>query len=74
MFGFVFYQYVYISIITLVSALVSVRANTNTHTSLQVISVGNRPSLVPFHERVLRLQGDGLWALETPEEATENAE
>lgn len=40
-----------------------------------VISVGNRPSLLPFHTRVLRLKGeDGAWAVETPEEAATNAE
>ena len=39
-----------------------------------VVSVGNRPSLVPFHSTVLRLTGDGKWALETPEQAEKNAE
>lgn len=39
-----------------------------------VISVGNRPSLLPFHTRVLRLKGDGAWAVETPDEAAANAE
>jgi putative ATP-binding cassette transporter len=41
---------------------------------ITVISVGNRPSLLPFHSKVLRLKGDGAWALETPEQASENAE
>ena len=39
-----------------------------------VISVGNRPSLLPFHTRVLRLKGDGEWSVETPDEAAANAE
>lgn len=39
-----------------------------------VISVGNRPSLLPFHTRVLRLKGDGEWRVETPDEAAANAE
>ena len=39
-----------------------------------VISVGNRPSLLPFHSKVLRLKGDGAWVVESPEEAAANAE
>ena len=39
-----------------------------------VISVGNRPSLLPFHSKVLRLKGDGAWVMESPEEAAANAE
>lgn len=31
------------------------------------ISVGNRPSLLDFHEKILRLGGDGSWSIETPE-------
>jgi len=39
-----------------------------------VISVGNRPSMLPFHSKVLRLKGEGTWAIETVEEAEANAE
>jgi len=45
-----------------------------TDLGITVISVGNRPSLIPFHSRVLRLKGSGAWAVETPDEAAENAE
>jgi putative ATP-binding cassette transporter len=31
---------------------------------MAVISVGHRPSLAAFHERVLRLDGSGGWSLE----------
>lgn len=31
------------------------------------ISVGNRPSLLAFHDKVLRLEEDGSWTVETPE-------
>lgn len=33
------------------------------------VSVGNRPSLLAFHDRVLRLEVGGAWTLLTPEEA-----
>jgi putative ATP-binding cassette transporter len=32
-----------------------------------VISVGNRPSLVAFHDRILRMMGDGEWQMEEPQ-------
>eukprot|EP00960_Hanusia_phi_P077616 768717-Hanusia_phi.AAC.7 len=32
---------------------------------MTVVSVGNRPSLVPFHDRVLRLTGEGAWKFES---------
>lgn len=31
------------------------------------VSVGNRPSLVDFHDQILRLEGEGKWALLTPD-------
>jgi ABC-type uncharacterized transport system fused permease/ATPase subunit len=34
-----------------------------------VLSVGNRPSLVPFHSKVLRLTGNQEWRLEDPQDA-----
>ena len=32
---------------------------------MTVVSVGNRPSLVPFHDKVLRLTGEGAWKFES---------
>ena len=32
-----------------------------------VVSVGNRPSLVAFHDRILRMMGDGEWQMEEPQ-------
>lgn len=34
-----------------------------------MLSVGNRPSLVPFHSKVLRLTGNQEWRLEDPQDA-----
>jgi putative ATP-binding cassette transporter len=31
---------------------------------LAVISVGHRPSLEVFHQRILRLDGHGIWSLQ----------
>lgn len=36
-------------------------------TGITTISVGNRPSLVAFHQRILRLTGDGEWKMEEPQ-------
>lgn len=35
------------------------------------ISVGNRPSLLDFHDQVLRIEGNGEWVTETPERTRE---
>ncbi|CDF40294.1 unnamed protein product [Chondrus crispus] len=35
------------------------------------ISVGNRPTLLEFHDQVLRIQGNGEWEVETPEKTRE---
>lgn len=34
---------------------------------LTVVSVGNRPSLIRVHDRVLRLEEEGAWSVDTPE-------
>lgn len=39
-----------------------------------IISVGNRPSLLDMHDRVLRLEENGKWQEETPERAREVAQ
>eukprot|EP00741_Cyanophora_paradoxa_P008692 tig00001368_g8414.t1 len=37
---------------------------------MAVVSVGHRPTLLPFHERVLRLHGDSTrWEIASPQEA-----
>lgn len=33
------------------------------------VSVGNRPSLLDFHDQVLRIEGEGKWNISTPRDA-----
>lgn len=38
-----------------------------------VVSVGNRPTLIQYHDKVCRLLSDGTWRIEEPEEAARGA-
>jgi len=37
-----------------------------------VLSVGNRPTLIRYHNQVIRLFANGSWQIESPSEAVEH--
>jgi putative ATP-binding cassette transporter len=39
---------------------------------ISVLSVGNRPTLIRYHNQVIRLFANGSWQIESPSEAVEH--